>query len=79
MSYTDFNTVEYQEWLATSPLDRENTSHMIYAVPEDRVESLVLHNLRGIAGYIFVTDRQSDVYSGFGASWKKFIEVMAIN
>ena len=50
---------------------------MIYAVPEEAVEDVVMHNLRGMAKYIFVTDRTQDAYNGFGASWQRFVRAIA--
>lgn len=50
---------------------------MIYAVPEEAIEDFVVTELRNKAEYVFVTDRDRDVYSGFGNGWGKFIEAMA--
>jgi len=74
--FAEFKTQEYRDWLATSPLKREETSFMLYAVPDEEVEELI-GNLKERAGYLFVTNRKTDAYHAFGDSWKRFIAAMA--
>ncbi|KAF1965294.1 hypothetical protein BU23DRAFT_628662 [Bimuria novae-zelandiae CBS 107.79] len=77
LAYADFKTTECQEWLATSPFSRDKSCYMIYAVPEEVLEEFVARDLRNIAEYIFVTDRKTDVYNAFGASWTSFVGALA--
>ena len=77
VGYPEFKSSDHQNWLATSSLGREQTSYMIYAVPEEDIEEFVVAELTNKAGYVFVTDRNRDVYSGLGKGWERFIEVMA--
>ncbi|KAF2451595.1 hypothetical protein P171DRAFT_8929 [Karstenula rhodostoma CBS 690.94] len=77
VAYHDFQTMEFQNWLAESSLHRNNTSYMIHGVSEEVVEDFVVQTLRRRAKYIFVTDRKTDMYHNFGASWKAFISAMA--
>ena len=75
MAYSDFQSEQHQKWLATSSLSCEQTSYMLYAVPNEVMGDLV-RDLRGMAKYIYVTDREVDAYNGFGAGWKSFVEAM---
>lgn len=77
MDHGKFQTTECQEWLGKSHFDRDSTSYMIYAIPEQDLEDFVTHNARHRAKYIFATDRKTDVYHDFGASWKSFVAAMA--
>lgn len=79
VAYRDFQTKDFQSWLMKTPLHRNNTSYMIHGVPEEAVEDFVVQILRDRAKYIFITDRSTDMYHGFGASWKAFIAAMAGN
>ncbi|KAK7187561.1 hypothetical protein PSPO01_06295 [Paraphaeosphaeria sporulosa] len=79
VAYSDFHTRNFQNWLARSTLHRSNTSYMIHGFSEESVDDFVVHMLRGKARYIFVTERSTDMYHGFGASWKAFIAAMARN
>lgn len=76
MAYFDFMSEQHQAWLATSSISRDHTSYMVYAVPNEVMGELV-RSLRGMARYVYVTDREVDAYNGFGAGWVDFVQVMA--
>jgi hypothetical protein len=77
MAYSDFQTMEVQNWLTESLFHRNNTSYMIHGVPEEVVANLVVRTLQNKARYIFVTDRSTDMYHAFSPSWKAFVAAMA--
>jgi hypothetical protein len=77
VAYSDFQTMEYQNWLTKSLFHRNNTSYMIHGVPEEVLEDLVVRTLQSKARYIFVTDRSTGMYHAFSTSWKAFIAAMA--
>ncbi|KAF9739437.1 hypothetical protein PMIN06_001042 [Paraphaeosphaeria minitans] len=79
VAYPDFQTMDFQNWLAGSTLHRDNTSYMIHGVSEENVEDFIVQVLRSKAKYIFITERSTDMYHGFGASWRPFIAAMAKN
>ncbi|KAF2828955.1 hypothetical protein CC86DRAFT_392221 [Ophiobolus disseminans] len=75
-SYAEFNTTEYQAWLANSPYVRSRTCYMLYSVPEEKVAELVV-SLRDRAKYLFLTSATSRFYENFGSSWEAFVKAMA--
>ena len=77
-SYAEFNTDEYQAWLANSPYDRSQTCYMLYSVPEEKVADLAV-SLRDRAKYLFLTSATSNFYENFAPSWEAFVEAMADN
>lgn len=76
-AFGNFRRDEYQEWLSTSPYDRERSSYMVHSVPEEEIEVLVLE-LRERAAFLFVTDLKAQFYESFGPAWKKFVAAMAV-
>ena len=74
-SYANFQTAKHQQWLSTSPYERERTSYMMHAVPEKGIEKFV-YELRGRAKYLFVTDLKVDYYHSLGKSWDHFIAAL---
>lgn len=77
VSYREFATAEYQEWLATSPYNRSRTCYMLHSVPQDRVPSLTAE-LRQRAEYLFITGATADFYAKFDEpSWPNFVRSMA--
>jgi hypothetical protein len=76
-SYAQFDTQDYQEWLATSPYDRSRTCYMLHSVPDSRVKELTTA-LRKKAKYLFVTSAASKFYETFSeSSWEDFVASMA--
>jgi hypothetical protein len=71
-SHANFQTVAHQQCLSTWPYDRERTSYMVHAVPEEGIEKLV-YELRARAKYLFVTDLKVDYYHSLGKSWNRFV------
>jgi hypothetical protein len=76
IDYPQFDTIEYQNWLATSPYGWKSTSYMIHSTPEAKIQDLVLA-VRDRAAYLFVTDLTEGCYQSFGASWEVFVASMA--
>jgi hypothetical protein len=74
-SYANFRTAEHQQWLSTSPYDRERSSYMVHSVPEEDIETFV-YELRGRAKHLFVTDLETDYYHSFGKSWNRFVAAL---
>jgi hypothetical protein len=75
-SYEQFDTREYQEWLATSPYGRPRTCYMLYSVPEEKVRDLTVA-LRDRAQYLFVTSAKENYYGHFhDPSWQDFVAAM---
>ena len=76
IDYSQFHTVEYQDWLATSPYRRSQTSWMIYSAPVDKIQEFVLV-AREKAAYLFVTDLAECCYQSFSDHWEVFIAAMS--
>ncbi|KAF2709035.1 hypothetical protein K504DRAFT_433822 [Pleomassaria siparia CBS 279.74] len=74
-SYANFQSAEHQQWLSKSPYHRAQSSYMVHSVPSPEVAQLTV-GLRARAGYLFVTDVETEYYHRFGASWDKFIAAM---
>jgi hypothetical protein len=76
-SYDQFETTEYQEWLATSPYDCSRTCYMLHSVPEEKVRDITA-TLRNRAGYLFITSAKANFYESFhDPSWQDFVAAMA--
>lgn len=63
------------ERAALDVYDRSGACYILHSVPRDQVKPLV-RELRPRAEYLFVTDRRSKFYEGFGESWDDFIRAM---
>lgn len=74
-SYARYRSCGLNERKALDVYDRKGASYILHSVPRDQVKSLV-RELRPRAEYIFVTDRRSKYYEGFGDSWNDFIRAM---
>jgi hypothetical protein len=76
-SYAQFDTPEYQDWLATSPYDRSRTCYMLHSVPEKKVKELT-KALGKRAKFLFVTSAATNFYESFSeSSWGDFVVSMA--
>ena len=75
-SFKQFLKKEYQEWLGTSPYERARTCYLVHSVPQEEVEGLT-RVLRERAEYLFVTSACAGFYEAWGASWERFVAVMA--
>jgi hypothetical protein len=76
-SYGQFDTEEYQEWLATSPYSRSRTCYMLHSVPEEEIRDLTVA-LRDRAEYLFITSAKENFYGRFcNPSWREFVAAMA--
>jgi hypothetical protein len=74
-SYANFQTAKHQQWLSTSPYERERTNYMVHAVPEEGIERFV-YELRRHAKYLFVTDLKVEYYHSLGKSWDHFVAAL---
>ena len=74
-SYSRYRSCGQNEQRALAAYDRKGASYILHSVPRNQVIPLV-RELRPRAEYIFVTDRQTQFYEGFGESWNDFIRTM---
>lgn len=74
-SYARYRSCGVNERKALDVYDRKGASYILHSVPRNQVKALV-RELRPRAEYIFVTDRRSKYYEGFGDSWNDFIRAM---
>jgi hypothetical protein len=73
--YSRYRSCGQGEQRALDAYDRKGASYILHSVPRNQVIPLV-RELRPRAEYIFVTDRQTRYYEGFGESWNDFIRAM---
>jgi hypothetical protein len=76
VDYGQFQTAEYQDWLAKSPYGRDQSSYMIHGAPVDGLADFV-SALRGRARYLFVTNLSEGCYQSFGDAWEVFVEAIS--
>lgn len=74
-SFSRYRSCGINERKALDVYDRKGASYILHSVPRDQVKAIV-RELRPRAEYIFVTDRSSKYYEGFGDSWNDFIRAM---
>lgn len=74
-SYSRYRACGQNEQRALAAYDRKGASYILHSVPRNQVIPLV-RELRPRAEYIFVTDRDTRFYEGFGESWSDFIRAM---
>ena len=74
-SYSRYRSCGQSEQRALDAYDRKGSSYILHSVPRKQVIPLV-RELRPRAEYIFVTDRETKFYEGFGESWNDFIRTM---
>jgi len=74
-SYSRYRSCGLNERKALDVYDRKGASYILHSVPREQVKALV-RELRPRAEYIFITDRRSKYYEGFGDSWNDFIRAM---
>lgn len=75
-SYTKLQTPHIKAQLAASKYTREETCCIVHSVPRHRILETVKW-MKEIAGFVFVTDRVSRYYEGFGDGWEEFVRAMA--
>ena len=73
--FVQYRSAAMQERLSSLRLGRARCCYIVHTVPKDEVKTLV-HELRKLGEYVFVTDLCEHYYSRFGPSWKEFVEAM---
>jgi hypothetical protein len=56
--------------------DRSRYSYMIHTVPSATNLGSLLDTISRHAGYLFVTNRDTDYYQGFGSDWRSFTSMV---
>ena len=74
-SYSRYRSCGQGEQRALDAYNRKGASYILHSVPRNQVIPLV-RELRPRAEYIFVTDRQTKYYEGFGETWNDFIRAL---
>ncbi|KAF2738914.1 hypothetical protein EJ04DRAFT_509093 [Polyplosphaeria fusca] len=74
-TYAEYSKIDYQQWLAENPFDRERACHMVHSVPLEKIGGLV-GQIKDKAKCQFVTDLSVNYYARFGESWPTVVGLL---